>query len=493
MKFNASFSGSGGFSALLAFLTLSVSVVGAAPWFKADNPSDKQLRAVRFLDGRWFAVGQTGTLLASADGIVWNKVSLGSAVNFTDITFGRNKFVLVSGGSLYTYQESSPLPARWISSDAQTWTPIIADTALKGWGSPFPDNKLSIDRIVFTSGHFVALAAPRMLGHHIGEPRTVLVSLDGENWSSSQSVGLNLKRGEPIFDILEDSNITVIAGADLLAKTNDGVSWTEDDYVSDPWHHPSPLQDQLLHAYGYRVLGRVSGRIIALGFNIRAESADGVHWSKTVLSSDIIPLAFHDGYFYGKADNPADTRLFHSADGRTWSVASDGPEAAIDALAFSDEIVVAIAGNQIFWTNTADLRPVSHAKLLALSFRGRAGSGEDVIISGLAVGGDGPLKVLIRGVGPTLSKQGVRDPLLNPKLILFNGHGEEIGSNDNWGQTANPEAVRSAAAKVGAFPLVDGSNDAALLVTLAPGIYTVHVASVDGSSGVALGEIYQVP
>ena len=47
---------------------------------------------------------------------------------------------------------------------------------------------------------------------------------------------------------------------------------------------------------------------------------------------------------------------------------------------------------------------------------------------------------------------------------------------------------------VGAFPFTtDASKDAAMLVTLEPGIYSVHVSGAGGTTGVALVEIYEVP
>jgi hypothetical protein len=46
---------------------------------------------------------------------------------------------------------------------------------------------------------------------------------------------------------------------------------------------------------------------------------------------------------------------------------------------------------------------------------------------------------------------------------------------------------------VGAFALTLGSNDAAVLVTLLPGSYTAAVSDANGSSGVALIEVYVVP
>jgi hypothetical protein len=47
---------------------------------------------------------------------------------------------------------------------------------------------------------------------------------------------------------------------------------------------------------------------------------------------------------------------------------------------------------------------------------------------------------------------------------------------------------------LGEFALADpAGKDAVILVTLDPGVYTVHVTSADGAGGVALIEVYAVP
>ena len=50
-----------------------------------------------------------------------------------------------------------------------------------------------------------------------------------------------------------------------------------------------------------------------------------------------------------------------------------------------------------------------------------------------------------------------------------------------------------ATSKTGTFPLPAGSTDAAAIVTLAPGNYTAMVSSQNGTSGIALVEVYQLP
>ena len=134
-----------------------------------------------------------------------------------------------------------------------------------------------------------------------------------------------------------------------------------------------------------------------------------------------------------------------------------------------------------------------HARLLNLSARAKVGSGENILIAGFVVTGTQPLKVLLRGVGPTLSGQGITTVLKNPKLTVFNSKGEAIQSNDTWSANANLAELITATSKVGAFPLTANSADAALLTTLKPGAYSVQISSVDGTTGIGLAEIYEVP
>lgn len=480
---------------LVSVLALTA-VTRAATWSEANVTNSEPLRSVRYLNKRWFAVGNKGTVLVSANGLNWNKVPIDSTTDFTDIAWGKDRYVLVSAGTVDTAHIPSSLPARYVSSDGLAWTPVVATTTIEHWASPFPDNSLSIDRILFARDRFVALAAPRMPNYAVGLPRTVLTSLDGESWAFSQSVGLNRSQAKPpIFDIFADTDLTLLAGRDLLASSSNGTAWTEDDYSTDPWHEPSPVWDQIGgYEHGYRVLGRIGKSFVALGFNMHAESADGVNWRKTILANGVIPLTYYRGTFYGESNDSSDLRLFSSVDGFAWTELGQGPAAKVESLVFGGGDAVAISGGRIFHAVAADLASSRPAKLLNISLRGRVGKGDDLLIGGFVIGGDrSPMQVLIRGVGPSLTRYGVTDPLLNPKLVLFDAKGVAFANNDNWGQAPDLSALREASTEVGAFPLIEGSNDAAMLVTLSPGIYTVHVISVDGSSGTALGEIYEVP
>lgn len=131
-------------------------------------------------------------------------------------------------------------------------------------------------------------------------------------------------------------------------------------------------------------------------------------------------------------------------------------------------------------------------RLGGLSARGWVGTGGDLLIAGFVIEGPAPTWLLLRGVGPTLAGFGVDDTLADPLLTVF-GTAGAIASNDAWQDNTNGAALATAAAAVGAFPLAPGSRDAALLLTLPAGAYTLHLRGSDGGTGIGLIEVYVVP
>jgi hypothetical protein len=124
------------------------------------------------------------------------------------------------------------------------------------------------------------------------------------------------------------------------------------------------------------------------------------------------------------------------------------------------------------------------ASMTNISTRGWTGGGQKMIAG--TVVDEGHKLLLIRAVGPTLSGFGVSTAHPDPRITLFEGQ-TELASNDDWAGVD----IANAAARVGAFPLSEGSKDACLLVELAEGAYTIIVEG-DGDPGEAIVEIYEV-
>ncbi|MBL9209712.1 MAG: immunoglobulin domain-containing protein [Opitutaceae bacterium] len=131
------------------------------------------------------------------------------------------------------------------------------------------------------------------------------------------------------------------------------------------------------------------------------------------------------------------------------------------------------------------------ARLVNVSTRGFVGTGANALVPGFVIGGAGPKRLLIRAVGPGLAPFGVNELLLDPQLAVIPlGKSAPVAANDNWGGTAE---LITAFASVGAFGLPSASSDAAVLVWLPPGAYTVTVSGVGATTGTALVEIYDAP
>ena len=135
---------------------------------------------------------------------------------------------------------------------------------------------------------------------------------------------------------------------------------------------------------------------------------------------------------------------------------------------------------------------IMDTRLTALSIRGWVGTGESVLIPGLAIGGNGPLRVLVRAVGPGLVAYGVPGVLAQPVLTVYSGQ-TVIRRNVGWTSDGYKADLVAATQAVGDFALTDGSADCAVLLTLDRGTYTIQVSGVGSTTGVALVEVYAVP
>ncbi|MDP3072025.1 MAG: DUF1800 family protein [Opitutaceae bacterium] len=134
------------------------------------------------------------------------------------------------------------------------------------------------------------------------------------------------------------------------------------------------------------------------------------------------------------------------------------------------------------------------ARLMNLSTRALVGAGGNGLFSGLSVApGGGARRVLVRAVGPGLATYGVTGALTDPAVAITDTAGRQIagGANDNW-ESAGAATLAAAFAQAGAFPLQAGSRDAALVLDVPPGNYTIQVTGVAGATGTALVEVYDL-
>ena len=170
---------------------------------------------------------------------------------------------------------------------------------------------------------------------------------------------------------------------------------------------------------------------------------------------------------------------------------------AADEGAYSVEITN-VSGSAVSAAGSLTIDNDASADLVNLATRGFVGTGADIMIGGLTVLGGATKTVLVRGLGPQLTADGVPGALEDPELSVFQTLFDEtpirsrlLVTNDNWEEGANA-AELAAALTAQNKPLVAGSKDAALLLTLNQGVYTFQLSGVAETEGVGLIELFVV-
>jgi hypothetical protein len=129
-----------------------------------------------------------------------------------------------------------------------------------------------------------------------------------------------------------------------------------------------------------------------------------------------------------------------------------------------------------------------------ISTRAFVQTGDNVMIGGFIVQGAYYKEVVIRALGPELTRYGVPNALANPVLELHDATGALIASNYDWQHTV-----------IGGIITIDqvdwirrsgyapaDPRESAIIAVLPPGNYTTIVRGTDNMTGVALAEVYDL-
>jgi len=110
-------------------------------------------------------------------------------------------------------------------------------------------------------------------------------------------------------------------------------------------------------------------------------------------------------------------------------------------------------------------------------------TGDNVSIAGFIITGNAAKKVIVRGIGPSLT--GLTPVLADPVLELH-GTSSLITSNDNWKDSPNKQAIIDST--------IPPTNDleSAIVATLAPANYTAILSGKNGTTGIGVVEMYDL-
>ncbi|MDQ6860578.1 MAG: DUF4331 domain-containing protein [Verrucomicrobiota bacterium] len=123
-------------------------------------------------------------------------------------------------------------------------------------------------------------------------------------------------------------------------------------------------------------------------------------------------------------------------------------------------------------------------RFMSISSRAFVQTSDNVLIGGIIINGTSNKQVLVRGIGPSLSEYQVPNPLADPTIDVYQG-ATKIATNDNWKDTQ-----QAAIMATGKAPKLEAES--AVLLTLAPGAYTMVLRGKGAATGNALVEAYDV-
>jgi hypothetical protein len=209
-----------------------------------------------------------------------------------------------------------------------------------------------------------------------------------------------------------------------------------------------------------------------------------------VLADPVLELHGPAGFTTVTNNNWRDDPVQMAAILATGLAPTNNLEAAIDATLAPGAYTGIVKGNGnttgIGLVEVYDLSQAVLAKLANISTRALVGTGKDIVIAGFILGNNsGQTRIVLRGLGGSLTVFGVPNALANPRLELRDNNAALLASNDNWQDDPAQAAELTAA---GLAPT--NASESGIAITLGPGQYTALLAGQGASTGVGVIEVY---
>jgi hypothetical protein len=170
---------------------------------------------------------------------------------------------------------------------------------------------------------------------------------------------------------------------------------------------------------------------------------------------------------------------------------TDNLESAIAATLAPGAYTAVVRGNGnasgVALIEVYDLDQSAPSTLANISTRASVGTGNNIMIAGFIVINGEFDRLVLRGIGPSLTDFGVPGALANPTLELRDSNGALLVANNDWQDDAAQAAELTAAGLAPTNNLESG-----IFATLPPGAYTVLLAGVNNGTGVGLVEVYDL-
>jgi hypothetical protein len=169
---------------------------------------------------------------------------------------------------------------------------------------------------------------------------------------------------------------------------------------------------------------------------------------------------------------------------------SNNLESAIDATLAPGNYTAVVKGKNntlgVALVEVYDLNAAALSKLANMSTRAFVSTGDNVVIAGITLGSHRDNdRIVVRGMGPSLTAAGVPNALADPTLELRDSNGALLSSNNDWQDNAAQAMELTAAGLAPTNNLESG-----LATTLPAGLYTALLAGLNNGAGIGLVEVY---
>lgn len=297
--------------------TITSAPVAAGPWIERTAGAREWLHDSVWTGTSFVAVGTSGTIRTSADGIVWTTQTSGTTTHLNGVTWTGSRLVAVGdAGTVLT----SPDGSAWTQRSSGTTRPLFA--------------------VTWTGSQVIA----------VGARGAVTSSLDGLSWSGTTITG------SPNLRSIAASGAQIIAAGDGGAVyTFAGSSWTaRSTGISDDLASVATNGTVAIAAgQGGRVITSSSSLTVwtARTSPFSGQQTSGMHdlrWtgSEFVMAGHGVSFSHPQGV------------VMNSLDGITWIVRLTGPSITIRGTATSSTTTIAFGEAGLILTNDSASMPV---------------------------------------------------------------------------------------------------------------------------------------
>jgi hypothetical protein len=209
-----------------------------------------------------------------------------------------------------------------------------------------------------------------------------------------------------------------------------------------------------------------------------------------LLMDPVLQLRGTSGSLIFQNDNWKDTQRnqiegtqFQPTDDRESVIVTTLPPASYTVILTGKNGTTGIGAVEVYDNNQG-----VDSELANMSTRGFVQTDDKVMIGGFTLGvSNGPTRIAVRGLGPSLAQSGIANVLVDPTLELHDANGTLLIGNDDW--QSDPVSAAQLTANGLALP---NPKESGIFTSLPGGQFTAILAGKNGGIGVGLVEIYNL-